>query len=116
MIQSILLGLIFGSVTTYQAPTTTQIQATVTAYTSDPAETDDNPLETASGTVPGPGTIACPSRWPFGTRVEIEGQMYTCEDRMNKRYRETEHYDVWLASKDEAWEWGRREMTILVHK
>lgn len=116
MIQSILLGLIFGSVTHYQAPTTTPIQATVTAYTSSVEETDDNPMETASGTVPGPGTIACPSKWPFGTRVEIEGRLYTCEDRMNKRYRESEHYDVWLPSKDEALEWGRREITILVHK
>ncbi len=114
----VILPMIPGSAVRYeavadQAPEV--IRAIVTAYTSSVDETDDNPWETASGTKPGPGTIACPAKLPFGTIVEIDGQFFTCEDRMNKRYRETEHYDVWLGSKEEAMNWGKKELAILVH-
>lgn len=86
----------------------------VTAYTSSPDETDDTPFITASGETTRRGIVACPGKYPFGTLVLIEGLAYTCEDRMNKRYRETEHWDVWVPTKAEAYKWGRRELLITI--
>lgn len=105
-----------GSTINYEAPKGQMVQAVVTAYTSSIEETDDNPWETASGTKPGPGTVACPDRLPFGTVIEIEGRRFTCEDRMNKRYRESDHYDVWVESKEIALNWGKKELEIIVHQ
>lgn len=104
------------SVIHYEAPKGEMVYATITAYTSSEDETDEDPWTTAAGTRPGPGTIACPAKWPFGTIVEIEGARYRCEDRMNKRYRDKEHYDIWLTSKEEAFEWGKRELAIYIHQ
>lgn len=82
MIQTIILGLIFGSVTHYQAPTTTPIQATVTAY----SEIDSCHYENcvmASGKRAYVGAIACPRNIPLGAEVMIAGETYRCEDRTN---------------------------------
>lgn len=50
----------------------------MTAYNAVPAQTDDNPLETASGAYSNPEVIAARSQdlgeqLPFGTIVEIDG-------------------------------------------
>lgn len=86
----------------------------MSAYTSDPAETDDTPFITASGARTRDGIIACPAKYEFGTKVEINGERYTCEDRMNPRY-DGEHFDIWMQTKAEAFKWGRRlvEVTII---
>ena len=96
------------------APVT--IEAEVSAYTSDPAETDEDPLITASGSTVQDGTIACPSRFEFGQIVEIEGKRYTCEDRMNARYRNTNHFDIWMENRQDAIEWGRRNVIVIIIK
>lgn len=88
--------------------------AEVTAYTSSEEETDDTPLLTASGELVGPGTIACPSRFAFGTLVRIEKRLYTCRDRMNARYRSTNHFDIWVETKQEAYAWGRRKVQVSI--
>lgn len=92
--------------------------AFVTAYTSSEDETDEDPWITASGERPGPGTVACPSRYPFGTKVEIEGIDYECEDRMASRYRGGNYFDVWHENRGEALEYGRKtiEVLVLVHE
>lgn len=90
------------------------VVATVTAYTSSEDETDENPFENASGGVPGEGSIACPSKYEFGTRVEIEGRTYVCDDRMNARYRDTERFDVWMPTKAEAKKWGKQELPVAI--
>lgn len=90
------------------------VEAEVTAYTSDIGETDDTPNLMADGTNTRAGAIACPSKYSFGTRVVIEDDEYFCADRMNKRYRDSEHYDVWVSSKSEAFKWGRRTLTIKI--
>jgi 3D (Asp-Asp-Asp) domain-containing protein len=92
-----------------------EVFAQVSAYTSDAAETDDTPNITANGEHVGPGTIACPSRLPFGTLVVIEGKRYHCNDRMAARYRNKEVYDIWVPTKSQARNWGRRELTITVY-
>lgn len=88
--------------------------AEVTAYTSSVDETDDTPFLTASGETTGPGTIACPSRFKFGTLIQIEKQIFKCNDRMHKRFRDTNHFDIWVESKDEARQWGRKTVEVSV--
>ena len=55
------------------------IVAEVTMYTSDPAETDDTPFITANGEEVKQGTIACPQRYKFGTKVIIRNVEYTLQ-------------------------------------
>lgn len=91
------------------------VSATVTAYTSSVDETDDDPFVTASGKLVRVGTLACPSKYKFGTVVEIQGERYTCEDRMNKRYRHTERFDIWVKTKRDAYLWGKQELLVKVY-
>lgn len=88
--------------------------AEVSAYTASEDETDANPTEMASGRTIYPGAIACPSRLAFGTRVVIENTTYVCEDRMAKRYRDKEHFDILVGSKQEAREFGRKKLETVV--
>jgi len=91
------------------------VSATVTAYTSSVDETDDDPFVTASGKLVRKGTLACPSMYEFGTIVEIEGERYTCEDRMNKRYRHTSRFDIWFETKHDAYLWGKKDLSVKVY-
>lgn len=88
--------------------------AEVSAYTSSVDETDDTPNINAMGTKPGPGSIACPSRYAFGTLVFINGNEYRCDDRMNPRYDTGYHFDIWVETKAQAFQWGRRNVTVEV--
>lgn len=89
-----------------------RVVAIVTAYTSSVDETDSRPFENASGTRPGPGSVACPVRYAFGTRVLIKGQEYTCDDRMHQRF--SDRFDVWMYSKAEAFEFGKKRVEVAV--
>lgn len=86
----------------------------VTMYSSDVDQTDDTPFITANGDTVGQGTIACPSRLEFGTKVEILGKQYSCNDRMNIRYRGGNYFDIWSESKDEAIVWGRQQVEVTI--
>ncbi len=88
--------------------------AEVTQYTSSPEETDDTPNLTASGQFTGPGTIACPSRFKFGTLIQIENRIFKCNDRMNIRYRNSNHFDVWTEEKSDALRFGRQKLQVFV--
>lgn len=90
------------------------VQAVVTAYTSSEDETDSSPFETASGAKTERGVVACPIKYKFGTKIEIDGRQYWCEDRMNRRYWHEERFDVWVVAKKEAYNWGRRELAIKI--
>ena len=89
-------------------------EAEVTAYTSSEDETDDTPHITASGTTTREGIVACPRDLEFGTEVIIEGTLYVCEDRMH--FRNDGKYDIWMNSKDEAYEWGRKTVDVKIAK
>jgi 3D (Asp-Asp-Asp) domain-containing protein len=93
---------------------TRAVAATVTAYSSSPDETDDTPFIAANGGTVHHGTLACPDTYKFGTKVVIEGTTYTCEDRMNARYRGQERFDIWKASKAEALSYGTKQITIQI--
>lgn len=96
-------------------PNPTQVMsASVSAFTSAVEETDDTPNVTASGTYVHPGTAACPTRYPFGTRILVAGKTYVCEDRMALRFRAGNYFDLWMASRTSALQWGRRSVSVEV--
>ena len=60
----------------------------VTAYNTTVEQCDSDPCISASGkNVCGRNdTIACPRHYKFGTRFEILGKIYICEDRTSPKY------------------------------
>lgn len=63
----------------------------------------------ANGETVHAGAIACPSRYAFGQRIEIKGQgVYTCADRMAKRFRDGSFFDIYKEDIQEAHEFGRQ--------
>ena len=102
-----------------EAPSQPSYAVTLTAYNAVAAQTDSNPLETASGAFSNPEIVAARSQdladeLPFGTIIEIDGPANsggTCgydvvervigyrviEDTMNVRY--TNRIDVLLHTK-----------------
>lgn len=88
----------------------------VTAYNSEPGQTDDTPFTTAFGTQVRDGIVAT-NFLPKGTIVRFPEQYgnkeFVVEDRMNARY----YYqmDIWMADKPEAIKFGARflKMEIL---
>lgn len=92
------------------------VMAEVTMYNSDPAQTDDTPFVMASGKTVGDGYIACPPKYKFGTKVEIKGKIYECQDRMNKRYHDGEYFDIWTLQKSDALSFGRQQLSAKVYE
>lgn len=89
-----------------------QLHATVTAYSSTRRETSRHPTITASGKHVAQGTIACPRRFPFGTKVSIAGKTYRCEDRLNRRF--DERFDIWKENSAAARSFGKRRLPVIV--
>ncbi len=86
---SLLLGptpLSFGNVVAPQPePATPGYAVTLTAYNAVPAQTDANPLETASGMFSNPEVVAARSqnlagKLPFGTIIELDGSNISSGD------------------------------------
>lgn len=90
-----------------------EIKGVVYAYSSEERQTDDTPFETAYGTRVRDGIVAN-NCLPQGTVVEIDGRKYEVEDVMNKRYN-CQTFDIWMADTDDAWDWGRQELAIVVY-
>ncbi|MFO0702824.1 MAG: 3D domain-containing protein [Candidatus Andersenbacteria bacterium] len=84
-----------------------------TAYTSSVEECDANPFTTASGTRTHWGTIAY-NGLPFGTLIHIKqfpGITFRVEDRGGMS-----GVDIWMPTKKQAYDWGRRTITIQIVK
>lgn len=89
--------------------------AEFSAYTASVDETDRNPNIMASGKRVYIGAIACPRDMTLGTVIELEnGNRYTCEDRMNKRY--ADNFDIYMETKGEAFSFGRKSMRYRIIK
>lgn len=60
----------------------------MTGYNTVPGQTDDTPCIGASGAnICGrTDAVACPRHIALGTRVEIRGESYICEDRLAKKF------------------------------
>ncbi len=67
---------------------------------------------TASGVLTGPHVVACGPSYPFGTLIYIEERWYVCLDR--GRAITDGHLDIWKPSQEEALQWGRRELLVMV--
>ena|SRR5438552_1847119 len=93
-----------------QAQRAWQFRAIVTAYTSSINETDSDPHTTASGERTGIGTVACPHRIRFGAKVRIDGHIYECRDRLNRRM--DHRFDIWMPTKAQAKKFGRRTLMV----
>lgn len=88
-----------------------EFPVTATAYSSTRRETDSDPFTTASGTRVRLGTLA--ANWlPLGTRVSIEGRIYTIEDRMSSRFDEEQRIDIWMSNPELAGQFGLRTLTL----
>lgn len=91
----------------------------LTAYTSDPAQTDDTPCIVASGLdvcERNTEDIVAANFLPLGTRVRIPelygDQIFYVQDRMNERY----HYkmDIWMKDIKDAKQFGLKYATVEV--
>ncbi|HUC01463.1 MAG TPA: hypothetical protein VMA75_00970 [Candidatus Paceibacterota bacterium] len=87
----------------------------VTAYTSDPDETSDHPLITASGAMVHDGVVA-DNLLPFGTEIEIPAlfgnKIFTVEDRTSEKF--TGRVDIWMPTRTEAVDFGIQKAQIVV--
>lgn len=92
------------------------LTTTATAYSSDVAQTDDSPFTTSNGKQVYDGLIA--ANWlPYNTKVRIPDlfgdKIFTVNDRMNARY-QSDRFDVWMKSRDEAIKFGLRHVRIQI--
>lgn len=91
-----------------------KIEAEITAYQPIWQQTDNTPLIMASGKKVYRGAIACPIWLEFGTMVEIDGRVYICEDRMNRKY--PNRFDILMFSYEDAKNWGIQTKTIKIYE
>lgn len=90
------------------------LESEVTAYNALEWQTDSTPNENAWGKVPKLGDIACPIQLNFGTMVVIDNVIYTCADRMAKKYRTGNYFDIFMEDLQSAREWGRQTKLVEV--
>ena len=91
----------------------------MTAYTSDPAQTDDTPCITASGMdvcERDQEDVVAANFLPLGTRVRIPelygDRIFTVQDRMNARY--DKRMDFWMKDIKQAKKFGLKYATVEV--
>jgi len=82
-----------------------------TAYAPSPYQTDSTPCITAAGTKVRPGVVAA-NFLPIGTLIEMNGEVYIVEDRMNPRYKYA--IDIYFPSTSEALEFGSQTVDIVI--
>jgi 3D (Asp-Asp-Asp) domain-containing protein len=83
------------------------------AYTAAADECGKSDGITASGIKVHRGTLACPSSFPFGTKIEIDGMgTFVCEDRGGAI--KGNHVDIYVPTKKEAFSFGRRNLIAAV--
>ncbi|OGL67072.1 hypothetical protein A2856_00875 [Candidatus Uhrbacteria bacterium RIFCSPHIGHO2_01_FULL_63_20] len=93
-----------------------QVRVPITAYNSDPWQTDDTPFITASGTHVRDGIVAA-NFLPIGTKVRIPAlfgdKEFVVEDRMNARYAQA--MDIWMEDRQAARQFGRKHALVEVY-
>jgi len=89
----------------------------ITAYSSTPDQTDNDPFIMASGKHVYDGAIAA-NFLPFGTKVrfpEVYGdKIFTVEDRMHRRF--SDRMDIWMETKREAEIFGIKKIKYEIVK
>ena len=94
---------------------------TITAYNSDPAQTDDTPCITANGfnvCEHGIEDTVAANFLRFGTKIRMPdlygNKVFIVRDRMNKRY--PSRMDIWMLEKSDAKSFGVQRVLIEVIK
>ncbi len=87
----------------------------ITAYTSDPAETSNHPLITASGGMVHDGEVAA-NFLPFGTRIQIPAlfgnKVFVVEDRTATKF--GGRVDIWMPTVSQAVNFGIQHAKIVI--
>ena len=108
------LGLIINSIPskvyTIEHKVLKTMTAIITQYTPVLRETDDTPLINAANKRVKKGDIAN-NCLPFGTRVRIDGEIFTVMDRLNPRYG-CSHFDILTFDEHKALEWGKQKKIV----
>lgn len=95
------------------------VKAEVSAYTSSADECGNSKGITASGQPVSRGIVAAPKNVPFGTRVMIAGKLYIVADRggaIKVDKHGVYHFDVYVPTKKEAFQWGRKSLIIQIYR
>lgn len=81
----------------------------ITAYSSTPDQTDNNPFVMANGKRVHDGAIAA-NFLPFGTKVRIPDlygdKIFVVEDRMHERF--SKRVDIWMPNRQDAIKFGKQ--------
>jgi len=94
------------------------IKVTLTAYSSDPAQTDDTPCIAASGLdiCNTKQRIVAANFLPFGTKIKIPelfgDVIFVVQDRMHERF--NDRIDILFPDKAAAKTFGLRKATVLI--
>ncbi len=96
----------------------TVVSMNVTAYTSGPESTGKRPGApgygiTKNGTKAGPGTIAAPQAYAFGTKMYVPGYGWGTVQDIGGAI-QGNHLDVWFETVKEAKQWGRQNLDVVV--
>jgi len=83
------------------------------AYSSGDGFTPSNIM--ANGEQVYEGAVACPNGYEFGDQIEIEELgVYTCCDRMAKRYRTKKNFDLYFNDIGQAKQFGRQKLNFKI--
>lgn len=88
-------------------------EVTLTAYTASFEECGKADGITASGTKATQGRTIAADHLPFGTLVEIDGHIYTVEDRFGGGY--TDKIDIYFDNYMDAINFGRQQRVVRVY-
>ena len=83
-----------------------------TAYNAEAAQTDSTPLITASGQKVNRGIIAN-NCLPFGTKIEVNNEVFEVQDRMHERYG-CDCFDIFMWDYQEARQFGKQELNYKI--
>lgn len=93
----------------------------VTAYNSEPGQTDSTPCITANGfdlCENNEENVIATNMLPFGTKVKFPDYdpdtVFTVQDRMNARY--YHKADIWMKEKSDAIKFGHRTLTMEIYQ
>jgi 3D (Asp-Asp-Asp) domain-containing protein len=96
-----------------------RVKTEITAYTSDPRETDSTPCHTATNfnlCAHNEEDVAAANHLPLGTRFMIPSlfgdRIFTVRDRMNVRYHD--RIDLWFRDRERAKQFGLRHAEIVI--
>ena len=87
---------------------------TIYDYNSEVGQTDSSPFKSPSQLRVRNGIVAN-NCLPFKTKVKILNRYYEVQDRLNARYN-CNVWDIWMSSKEEAIQWGRRNLTVKIYE